>query len=162
MSDIHATESVVQASIVIITTAAGKLQDDTANNSLDPAISLWLAYAFVSVAVSGTMLAISYLRPTLLPASRLSQVAPHELSAEVERLALLSGIHNVKEPEPGDEVDETKEKEKLLKSPVKTLTIRSWVYVALAMGVIFVGWIMFGLGVNWGVHGSVIAGTTGE
>ena len=43
----------MQASIVIITTAAGRLQDLSKSDSLDPAVSLWLAYAFLSVAVSG-------------------------------------------------------------------------------------------------------------
>lgn len=155
-------ESIVQASIVIITTAAGKLQDDSPTNSLDPAISLWLAYAFVSVAISGGMLVTSYFWPTLLPASRLSQIAPRDLPAEVDRLARIEGIQDVKVTEPGNEIDETKEKEKLLKAPRAIASIMSWVYMGIGLGIIFVGWIMFGLGVSWGVHGSVVAGTTGE
>lgn len=157
------TESVVQASIVIITTAAGKLQDDTANNSLEPAISIWLAYAFMSVAVSGGMLAISYLRPTLLPASRLSQIAPRDLPAEVERLARLQGIQEIKALDSKEEeLDETKQLEKMLKAPKAASRMLNYVYLSLAMTVIAIGWIMFGLGVNWGVHGSVVAGSTGE
>ncbi|TFY56012.1 hypothetical protein EVJ58_g7889, partial [Rhodofomes roseus] len=71
-------KSVVQASIVIITTAAGKMQDDTSDDSLEPGVSLWLAYAFISVAISGGLLVVSYLKPSLLPAARLSQINPRE------------------------------------------------------------------------------------
>ena len=155
-------ESIVQASIVIITTAAGKLQDDSPTNSLDPAISLWLAYAFVSVAISGGMLVTSYFWPTLLPASRLSQIAPRDLPAEVDRLARIEGIQDVKVTEPGNEIDETKEKEKLLKAPAVTSPAIRYLFLVVSFGIIVIGWIMFGLGVSWGVHGSVIAGTVGE
>ena len=153
----------VQASIVIITTAAGKLQDLSPTDSLDPAVTLWLVYAFLSVAVSGFMLAMSYLAPNTLPAARLSQLAPSEMPAEVEKLARAQGIV-VSKPDPDDEfaVSEFKQKEKLLKSPKNRGTFLTWAFLAVALGVIFVGWIMFGLGVSWGVHGSVIAGTTGE
>ncbi len=156
-------ESVVQASIVIITTAAGKLQDESPTDSLDPAVTLWLVYAFLSVAVSGLMLAMSYLAPNTLPAARLSQIAPRDMPAEIDKLAANQGIL-VAKPDPADEdaVSESKQKEKLLKSPVDRGPILTWGFLAVALGIIFVGWIMFGLGVGWGVHGSVIAGTTGE
>ena len=85
-----AIESVVQASIVIITTAAGKLQDDTASDSLDPAVTLWLVYAFLSVAVSGILLILS--GTSVLPAGRLSQVQPRLLDKEVERLLRKKGF----------------------------------------------------------------------
>ncbi|KAI0742862.1 MFS general substrate transporter [Daedaleopsis nitida] len=156
-------KSVVQASIVIITTAAGKLQDLSPTDSLDPAVTLWLVYAFVSVAVSGFMLTMSYWAPNTLPAARLSQIAPPRLPAEVEKLAAAQGIV-VHKPDPEDEdaPSELRVKEKLLKSPKPHNEIVSWAYMAVALGIIFIGWIMFGLGVGWGVHGSVIAGTTGE
>ena len=86
------TESVVQASIVIITTAAGRLQDLSATDSLDPAVSLWLGYAFISVAVSGFMLSMAYLAPNVLPAARLSQIAPRDLPEAVDRLAAARGL----------------------------------------------------------------------
>ncbi|KAJ6514571.1 MFS general substrate transporter [Mycena vulgaris] len=148
-------KSVVQASIVIITTAAGKLQDLSATNSLDPAVTLWLSYAAASVAVSGCLLAVSY--TTLLPAARLSQVKPVLLEAEVERLWLLKQgrAHEFKDEEP-------KNREAILNSPMNSGIRVRWLYAGLALSAIFVGWIMFGLGVGWGVHGSVIAGTTGE
>ena len=157
------TESVVQASIVIITTAAGKLQDLSPTNSLDPAVTLWLVYAFLSVAVSGFMLAMSYLAPNTLPAARLSQIAPRDMPAEIDKLARAQGLV-VPKPDPADEdaVSEIKTTEKLLKSPRTRGGLLSWVYLAIALGIIFIGWIMFGLGVGWGVHGSVIAGTVGE
>ena len=153
----------MQASIVIITTAAGKLQDDSATNSLDPAVSLWLAYAFISVAVSGFMLAMSYWAPNTLPAARLSQLAPRDMPAEVEKLAQAQGIV-VRKTDPADDspVDENKVKERLLKSPKPRGEYASWAYFAVVLGIVLIGWIMFGLGVNWGVHGAVIAGTVGE
>ncbi|KAI0331369.1 MFS general substrate transporter [Cubamyces sp. BRFM 1775] len=157
-------KSVVQASIVIITTAAGKLQDLSPTNSLDPAVTLWLVYAFISVAISGFMLIMSYAAPNVLPAARLSQVSPRELPDEVEKLARNQGIV-VRKPAPEEEdegVTELKLKEKMLKSPTHQSGILSWAYLLIGLGIIFIGWIMFGLGVNWGVHGSVVAGTVGE
>lgn len=158
LADSVYAESVVQASIVIITTAAGKLQDDTKNNSLDNAVTLWLIYAFVCVAISGTLLVLSW--TTLLPAARLSQVPPSELAAEVNRLAQMKGITHV--GKDMDEVDEVKEKEKLLKAAAPGREGLRWLFLVGSVGMVFIGWIMFGLGVGWGVHGSVIAGTTGE
>jgi hypothetical protein len=146
---------------VIITTAAGKLQDDTASNSLDNAVTLWLIYAFLSVVISGALLITSF--TNILPAARLSQVPPSELPREVERLARIRGISDkdVKASED-DEIDIIKEKEKKLKSPLPGREGERWIFLCAAVGMIFIGWIMFGLGVNWGVHGSVIAGTVGE
>ena len=157
------TESVVQASIVIITTAAGRLQDLSPTDSLDPAVSLWLAYAFISVAVSGFMLAMAYLAPRTLPAARLSQLPPHELPAEVARLADAQGLA-VRKPDPaGEEKEpEIKVKERMLKSPKARTGLVGWAYLIVALAIILIGWIMFGLGVGWGVHGSVVAGTVGE
>ncbi|PIL26007.1 MFS general substrate transporter [Ganoderma sinense ZZ0214-1] len=154
-------KSVVQASIVIITTAAGRLQDLSATDSLDPAVSLWLAYAFLSVAVSGFMLVMAYMVPNLLPAARLSQVAPRDLPEAVDKLARAKGIVVSKTDPSEDGLSETKAKEKILKSPTSTGWV-NWGYSAVALGIIFIGWIMFGMGVNWGVHGSVVAGTVGE
>ena len=75
--------------------------------------SLWLAYAFLSVAVSGFMLAMSYLAPNTLPAARLSQLPPRDMPAEVEKLAQAQGIV-VHKADPNDEdemsVDEDEEK----------------------------------------------------
>ncbi|KAL5478895.1 hypothetical protein ACEPAI_2172 [Sanghuangporus weigelae] len=146
-------KSVVQASIVIITTAAGKLQDDTPSDSLDGAVTLWLIYAFLSVAISGTLLVIS--STSLLPAARLSQVQPRLLDVEIERLLRKKGMGKI------DGLD-MKQEEKRLKSPVPGREELRWIFLAAAVGIIFIGWIMFGMGVSWGVHGSVIAGTTGE
>ncbi|KAI0369350.1 MFS general substrate transporter [Pilatotrama ljubarskyi] len=157
-------KSVVQASIVIITTAAGRLQDLSPTDSLDPAVTLWLVYAFASVAISGFMLLMSYYAPNTLPAARLSQVAPRDMPEEVEKLARHQGIV-VRKPDPEDEgngTSELKMKEKILKSPKHQSGILSWAYLMIGLGIIFIGWIMFGLGVNWGVHGSVVAGTVGE
>ncbi|OJT11277.1 Major facilitator superfamily domain-containing protein 1 [Trametes pubescens] len=157
-------QSVVQASIVIITTAAGRLQDLSPTDSLDPAVSLWLSYAFFSVAISGFMLVMSYAAPNTLPAARLSQVAPSDLPAEVDKLARARGLVVAKPDadETADGATELKRKERALKAPVRENTVLSWAYLAIGLGIIFIGWIMFGLGVNWGVHGSVIAGTVGE
>ncbi|TFK71180.1 MFS general substrate transporter [Pluteus cervinus] len=153
-------KSIVQASIVIITTAAGKLQDDSRTNSLDPAVSLWLAYAFVSVFVSGCLLLAAYTSwgKRLLPAARLSQVAPSKLHAEVEKVWEVNDRMHLKD------VPEEISKEKILKSPNPDGLSR-YVYAVgslVGCGIVLVGWVMFALGVNWGVHGSVIAGTVGE
>jgi hypothetical protein len=142
---------------VIITTAAGKLQDLSAADSLDPAVTLWLSYAIASVAVSGGLLAVSY--TTLLPAAHLSQVKPALLDLSIQRLwserQVAHGADETADVDP-------KYRESILKSPVNPHMGWRWVYAGLSVGIIVLGWIMFGLGVNWGVHGSVIAGTTGE
>ncbi|KAI0791011.1 MFS general substrate transporter [Abortiporus biennis] len=157
-------KSVVQASIVIITTAAGKLQDDSPTNSLDPAVTLWLVYAFLSVAVSGSLLLASYVSPTFLPAARLSQINPRAMAAEADKLCRLKGIETDAAVKAGelDGVDEAHVKQTLLKAPNSSEETSRWLFLAASVGIIFVGWIMFGLGVGWGVHGSVIAGTVGE
>lgn len=147
-------ESVVQASIVIITTAAGKMQDDTASDSLDPAVTLWLIYAFLSVAISGVLLVISW--TTWLPAAKLAQVQPHLLEQEVHVLLRKKGL------ESAETKEDAKLGEKLLKSPNGRNEGSRWLFLGASVGIIFIGWIMFGLGVSWGVHGNVIAGTTGE
>ncbi|KAK7059925.1 MFS general substrate transporter [Favolaschia claudopus] len=151
-------KSVVQASIVIITTAAGKLQDLSPTDSLDPAVTLWLCYAAASVAVSGALLGVSY--TTLLPAAHLAQVKPSLLNLSIERLWHKREGADETEKE---EVDvEPKRWESILKSPLNPGSGWRWVYGVLSLGIIVLGWIMFGLGVSWGVHGSVIAGTVGE
>jgi hypothetical protein len=140
---------------VIITTAAGKLQDLSATDSLDPAVTLWLSYAAASVTVSGGLLAVSY--TTLLPAAHLSQVKPALRDLSIQRLwserQATQGVSEDVDP---------KNRECILKLPVNPRMPWHWVYAGLSVGIIVLGWIMFGLGVNWGVHGSVIAGTTGE
>lgn len=146
---------------MIITTAAGKLQDDSSTNSLDPAVTLWLVYAFISVAASGALLLASYVVPGLLPAARLSQVAPRHLPEEVEKLARRRGLEKPVD-DNDDEFDETKALEKELKSPsVHSPTFR-YSFLVISAGVIVIGWVLFGMGVSWGVHGSVVAGSTGE
>lgn len=145
----------MQASIVIITTAAGKLQDDTASDSLDNAVTLWLVYACISVVISGALLIVS--RSALLPAARLSQVVPARLGEEVARLARRRG----RLEDANGELDLKKE-EKLLKAPIPGHENVRWLFLAACVLIIVIGWIMFGMGVSWGVHGSVIAGTVGE
>ncbi|KAJ7714783.1 MFS general substrate transporter [Mycena olivaceomarginata] len=128
--------------IVIITTAAGKLQDLSATDSLDPRLS-------------GGLLAVSY--TTLLPAAHLSQVKPALLDLSIQRL------WSERQAAQGASEDvDPKNREWILKLPVNPRMPWHWVYAGLSVGIIVLGWIMFGLGVNWGVHGSVIAGTTGE
>jgi hypothetical protein len=112
---------------------------------------------------------LSYTAKNTLPAARLAQIAPSRLPGEVERLAAIKGIsyagkEKEKElDEDGDEVDHVKAHEKLLKSPnASTSTAMQWGFSIASIGMIFLGWIMFGLGVGWGVHGSVVAGTVGE
>ncbi|EMD35156.1 hypothetical protein CERSUDRAFT_85860 [Gelatoporia subvermispora B] len=155
-------KSVVQASIVIITTAAGRMQDLSATDSLDPAVTLWLVYAFVSVAISGTLLFVSYAWPAALPAARLSQVSPRDKPDEIRRLAEKKGVNAlVKAAEETDE-PKLKQKERLLKTPTVGTAVLRWIYSAIALGIILIGWVMFGIGVSWGVHGNVVAGTVGE
>ncbi|KAH9837785.1 major facilitator superfamily domain-containing protein [Rhodofomes roseus] len=154
-------KSVVQASIVIITTAAGKMQDDTSDDSLEPGVSLWLAYAFISVAISGGLLVVSYLKPSLLPAARLSQINPREVPAEVDRLAARAGI-SVSKENLDEGMTENKEREKRLKAPEPEFSWARWACLGAGAVIILIGWVIFGLGVSWGVHGSVVAGTVGE
>ena len=99
--------------------------------------------------------------PRKLPAARLSQVSPRNMPAEVERLARANGIEKPVDDNDED-FSETKEQEKILKSPTWNSTVFRWSFMVISAGIIVIGWIMFGMGVSWGVHGSVIAGTTGE
>ena len=146
----------------MITTAAGRLQD-LSHSSLDPGVTLWLVYALASVVISGVLLVLSYgvVGQRLLPAARLAQVAPGKLESEVVRLW---GGEILREEA---ELDLTvKEKEQILKSTrlADSSIQRSakWLPPICALVVILIGWIMFALGVVWGVHGNVIAGTVGE
>jgi hypothetical protein len=149
---------VVQASIIIITTAAGRLQD-LSHSSLDPAVTIWLAYASISVVIAGTLLLLSYTQfgKKLLPAARLAQVAPARLSCEIDQLwderkfGKPSGLS-------------LEQKESIIKSPtnVSNRIYIQWLLFAGAAVVVLIGWLMFALGVEWGVHGNVIAGTVGE
>ena len=142
--------SLYKASIVIITTAAGKIQDN-AHGDLDPAITLWLVYAFISVVVSGSLLFSATFFPTLLPAARLSQVRPKRLKNEIDRLErMIAGSD--------EDVHETEtwvEREKGLKMPLNGVTIGRIMLLGSGV-VILLGWILFGLGVGWGVHGRLI------
>jgi len=157
-------KSVVQASIVIITTAAGKLQDDSSTNSLEPAVSLWLAYAFISTALAGVLLIISYVAPIWLPAARLAEVAPRRLRHEVDRLCACTGVDDqeMQIEEKEDERAREKRRERTLKAPQPQWEWVRWMSGAIACGIVVLAWIIFGLGVSWGVHGSVIAGTVGD
>jgi hypothetical protein len=142
---------------VIITTAAGKLQD-LSHSSLDPGVTLWLSYAGASVAISGILLALTWTRigQKLLPAARLAQVAPADLSDEID--LLWEDLEEKKSPNLS-----RKYKESILKSPRhEGWPYIWWLYLVGAAGVVLIGWIMFALGVEWGVHGDVIAGTVGE
>ncbi|KIJ37181.1 hypothetical protein M422DRAFT_76133 [Sphaerobolus stellatus SS14] len=150
-------KSVVQASIVIITTAAGKIQDN-AGGSLDNAITLWLVYAFLSVVMSGALLLASTSWWPLLPAARLSQINPRDIPAEIPKLDGLGAL-----PMSGeDEIKSLKAREYDLKVLREDRAWVSWTMLGACIVVVLLGWIMFGLGVGWGVHGNVIAGTTGE
>jgi hypothetical protein len=155
-------ESCVQASIVIITIAAGRLQD-MSHSSLDPGVTLWLGYAAISVLISGTLLFLSYstIGKTLLPAMRLAEVAPPNLEREVNRLWESTGLGDTSEPGPS-----IQDKERILKS-TRSEKSSMFSYAKLLLPccgviVVLVGWILFALGIVWGVHGSVTAGTVGE
>lgn len=130
------------------------------HDSLEPAVTLWLAYAFISVAISGGLLVVSYVWPSALPAARLSEVSPRALPAEVERLSEKKGLEISKE-DLDDVTSEVKTKEKQLKAPNPRLEWMRWTCLASGAAVIVIGWVLFGLGVEWGVHGNVIAGTVG-
>ncbi|KAF9058999.1 MFS general substrate transporter [Rhodocollybia butyracea] len=186
-------KSVVQASIVIITTAAGKLQDDTPHASLDPAVTLWLIYAFLCTAIAGALWIVANWFPNVLPAARLAEVKPKALDDEVTKLLrfkleqkrlqdpqgtriggapmddskieeVIGGADSESDDDSTDEEKKLLANEKLLKrvEPGIVTDRLRWVFLAASAGIIAIGWIMFGLGVEWGVHGSVIAGTTGE
>ncbi|KAG1720643.1 MFS general substrate transporter [Suillus lakei] len=152
-------------SIVIIVTAAGKLQDLSPNDSLESAVTVWLVYAFACVLVSGALLGACYTSfgKRYLPAARLSEVRPKYLEREVERLWELRP-HAVTEEGKRDKSLTLKQKEVVLKSPVPSSVslYAHWVAIGAGFAVVLIAWVIFGFGVEWGVHGSVVAGTTGE
>lgn len=155
-------ESAVQGSIVIITTAAGRLQDK-ANNSLDPTISLWLAYAFICFFVSATLLSLTYVPfgQKMLPGARLSQVAPRKLTQEINRLAARVGLDR-KTKEDGGELT-AKEKERILKSPnLGRPYIVGVLLPSAAFSVVIIGWVIFGVGISWGIHAMTNGSASGD
>ncbi|KAG1732634.1 MFS general substrate transporter [Suillus paluster] len=158
-------KSIVQGSIVIIVTVAGKLQGLSPTNSLQSAVTVWLVYAFACVLISGALLLACYTSfgKRYLPAARLSEMQPKHLEREVEKLWELR-LHTVTEEGKRDESMTPKEKEVALKSAVASSVslYARWVAVGGGITIILIAWVIFGFGVAWGVHGSVTAGTTGE
>jgi len=165
-------KSVVQGSIVIITTAAGKIQDDSSNHeSLAGAVTLWAVYGGISVAISGFLLISCYTDWGMryLPAARLSQVRPKNYCDETNRLweklaASPRGGVAYALSEHGADAELTRaEKARILKGPEPTKASDWGRQAAMWFGIIVVviGWIVFGLGVMWGVQGSVISGSVG-
>ncbi|KAG0706224.1 MFS general substrate transporter [Suillus ampliporus] len=158
-------KSIIQGSIVIIVTVAGKLQGLSPTNSLESAVTIWLVYAFACVLVSGALLCACYTSfgKRYLPAARLSEVRPKHLEREVEKLWELRQ-HTITEEGKRDESVTLKEKEVSLKSAVPTSAslYARWVAAGAGFTIVLIAWVIFGFGVEWGVHGSVTAGTTGE
>ncbi|KAF4586396.1 hypothetical protein EYR38_010672 [Pleurotus pulmonarius] len=155
-------KSAVQGSIVIITTAAGRLQD-RANNSLEPTISLWLAYAFICFFVSTALLLLTYVPfgQKMLPGARLSQVPPRRLVQEINRLAAKVGLDR-KTKEDGS-VLTVKEKERILKSPNPGRPYIVGILLPLgALSVVMLGWIIFGVGISWGIHAMTNGSASGD
>jgi hypothetical protein len=142
---------------VIITTAAGKIQDNAGGN-LDPAVTLWLVYAFLSVAISAFLLFAAQFLRKLLPAAHLSQVRPACIQGEIVRLENALGRNEIDSDGTvmhiGDEVDNKEQlfRERKLKEPVAG-SVLSKVMIVTSLAIIVLGWIMFALGVGWGVHG---------
>ncbi|KAG1728444.1 MFS general substrate transporter [Suillus lakei] len=146
-------KSLVQGSVVIIVTVAGKLQDLSPTDSLESATTVWLMYAFACVLISTMLLGACYTSFGLqyLPAARLSQVRPKHLEREVERLWELRW-HTVTEEGESDKSVTPKEKEVALKSPVPSSVslYARWVAVGAGFTVIFIAWVIFGFGIEWG------------
>ncbi|EGN94916.1 hypothetical protein SERLA73DRAFT_77649 [Serpula lacrymans var. lacrymans S7.3] len=161
-------KSVVQASVVIIVTAAGKIQDLSPTASLASSVTLWLVYAFVSVLVSGALLLACYTTygKQILPAARLSQIRPRRLGSEIELLwrcnrstssisdTLKENVEIV-ETSPEDRILRLQLLEHSLKSPIdSSLSLYTrWGSVIASLVVIVIAWVIFGLGIEWGVHG---------
>ncbi|KAF5347050.1 hypothetical protein D9758_011638 [Tetrapyrgos nigripes] len=139
-------KSILQGSIIIVTIASGKIQDDSPTNSLNDALGLWLAYAFICVAIAGVFYVLSFSK-SILPAAYLAQVKPSRLIDTVEDIYAKVG--------PNDGVERTwEEKEAVLKSPVKNGPSRSLVrsvFPLLGFLIIVLGWIFFGLSISWGL-----------
>ncbi|KAH7910570.1 MFS general substrate transporter [Hygrophoropsis aurantiaca] len=167
-------KSIVQASIVIIVTVAGKLQDESPTSSLMNPVIMWLAYSAISVVAAGILLIACYTKvgKRLLPAARLSQVRPRDLAEEVDKLwnsTRATREHQSVDLERTQSDDGTnalltnKRKEVIMKSPMDSSTSLYARWAAIIMGalVVVIGWAIFGLGVEWGVHGNIIAGTVG-
>ncbi|KAG2156940.1 MFS general substrate transporter [Suillus bovinus] len=154
-------KSIIQGSVIIIVIATGKIQDQSPNDTLVDAVTVWLAYAFVSVLISGALLGACYtsLGQRYLPAVRLSQVRPKHVESEVERLWELRR-HTVMEEGPRDKSLTLKQKEEALKRPVASSVSLYARRVALGAGftVVLIAWVIFGFGVDWGDHAS----STGE
>ncbi|KAF5347045.1 hypothetical protein D9758_011633 [Tetrapyrgos nigripes] len=139
-------KSIVQGSIIIVTIASGKIQDDSPTNSLNNALGLWLAYAFICVAIAGVFYVLSFSK-SILPAAYLAQAKPSRFIDTVEDIYAKVG--------PNDGAERTwLEKEVVLKSPVKNGPSRSLVrsvFPLLGFLIIVLGWIFFGLSIFWGL-----------
>ncbi|KAG0706227.1 major facilitator superfamily domain-containing protein [Suillus ampliporus] len=150
-------KSIVQGSVVIIVTATGRLQDLSPTNSLESAVTVWLVYAFACVLVSGALLGACYTSfgKRYLPAARLSEVRPKHLEREVEKLWELRQ-HAVTEEGKRDESVTPKEKEMELKSavPCSVSLYARWAAIVTGFTIVLIAWVMFGFGVEWGVHGT--------
>ncbi|KAH7882231.1 MFS general substrate transporter [Phlebopus sp. FC_14] len=187
-------KSIVQGSIVVIVTVAGKLQDLSPTSSLSGAVTVWVVYAFVSVLVSGVLFACCYTTQgkRWLPAARLAQVRPAKLESEVEvlwearvagtrgatggasrldmgsprRMRVRSSGVDDAEVDVDTDADELtpRHKEIILKSPfLGGSSVRARIAaVVVGIGIVVIAWVLFGMGIAWGVHGSITAGTTGE
>ncbi|KAG1862373.1 MFS general substrate transporter [Suillus tomentosus] len=154
-------KSIIQGSVIIVVTATGKIQDLSSTNSLEGAVTVWLAYAFVSVLISGALLGACHtsLGQRYLPAVRLSQVRPKYVEKEVERLWELRR-HTVTEEGPRDENLTPRQKDEALKRPLSSSVSLYARRVALGAGfiIVLIAWVIFGFGIDWGDHASA----TGE
>lgn len=74
--------------------------------------------------------------------------------AEVERLDKLGPIASEDEDE---RFKQLQAREYNLKVLGRNRGWLSWTMLGLSIGIVAIGWIMFGLGVFWGVHGSVVS-----
>lgn len=106
----------------------------------------------MSVVISGSLLLFGSPWWPLLPAARLAQVPARHTVAEVERLDGLGPI-----PSGEAQFKHLQEREYNLKVIGLDRGWLSWTMLWWSIAIVGIGWIMFGLGVFWGVHGSVVS-----
>ncbi|KIM61696.1 hypothetical protein SCLCIDRAFT_25657 [Scleroderma citrinum Foug A] len=162
--------SIVEASAVIIITAAGMIQETSPTQSLDGTLTIWFYYSFMSLCLAGVLFAACHteLVKKKLPAARLAEVRPHYVEQEVERLWTMVAGRSVQERTSSAEDKESRsgsddsgflwrQKRFVLKSPVPgkiSVYSRGWA-VGGSVLIILGAWVMFGMGIVWGLRASV-------
>ncbi|KIM61697.1 hypothetical protein SCLCIDRAFT_865222 [Scleroderma citrinum Foug A] len=162
--------SIVEASTVIFIIAAGMIQETSPTQSLEGTLTIWFYCSIVSLCLAGILFAACHteLGKKKLPAARLAEVRPHDVEQEVERLWTMVAGRSVQERTCSLEDKESRssddsgflwrQKEFVLRNPIPgkiSAYSRGWA-VGGSVLIILGAWIMFGIGIVWGLRASVI------